>query len=300
MGVIFVVRSMTGYGRSVKLAKEQETEITVEIRTVNHRFLDFSTKMPRSLMYLEDKMKKEIQQLFRRGRVDVYVTIEGNGFTKGELQTDYELMDQFIHEMKLAKSRYQLGGDVDVNTLTTFQELFSVQEKEEGYDQVEGEIMSALQEAATKVSDMRAQEGVALHDDINSRLKQIRLILSELEDRRHVVVDSMRDRIKQRMSEYINEELKEDGSRILQEVALLAEKGDITEEVTRLGSHLDQFFDKLTSNESIGRQLDFIVQEMHREVNTIGSKSNDTQISEWVVQLKSEIEKIKEQVQNVE
>ncbi|KGP73934.1 YicC/YloC family endoribonuclease [Pontibacillus yanchengensis] len=295
-----MVKSMTGYGSSVNVSEEQETEITVEIRTVNHRFLDFSTKMPRSLMYLEDRMKKEIQQSFHRGRVDVYVTIEGNGFTKRNLQMDYELMDQFIHEMKLAKSRYQLAGDIDVNTLITFQELFSVQEKDEGYDKIEHEIMSALQEAKTKVLDMRVQEGIALQEDMKTRLDQIRIIISELEARRHIVIDSSRDRIKQRMTEYINEELKEDGSRILQEVALLAEKGDITEEVTRLGSHLDQFFDKLTSNEAIGRQLDFIVQEMHREVNTIGSKSNDTQISEWVVQLKSEIEKIKEQVQNVE
>lgn len=296
--VIRMVKSMTGYGRSMK--QLDDTTIIVEIRTVNHRFLDMSTKMPRSLLYLEDPINKVIQKDFQRGRVDVYVNIEGTGLTTRTLNVDWDLMDQYISQLETAKERYNLQGEISVGTLTEMDDLFSVQEQEEHEDQMKIAILDAVGEATEQVSGMRAQEGVALLEDMENRLNMIQTTVKKLESRRNIVIEETRGRIKNRIEEYTQEALGDQDSRILHEVGLLAEKGDIAEETTRMFSHVDQFRQTLQETSAIGRKLDFIVQEMNRESNTIGSKSTDAKISEWVVLLKSEIEKIKEQVQNVE
>lgn len=293
-----VVKSMTGYGRSVKNVKQ--SNITVEVRTVNHRFLDISTKMPRSLMYLEDTLKKKIKSVFHRGRVDVYITIDGEGLTNRTLQIDWELMDQFVSQLKQAKEKYNLSGDISVQALTEMDELITVQEEEDNDDDLEKMILSSLEEALHQVVEMREKEGQALNHDILARISTIQNIVEELQKRRPVVMEETRKRIKARIEEYTKEEILEQDSRILQEVGLLAERGDIAEEITRLYSHINQLTSTLKGNDAIGRKLDFIVQEMNRESNTIGSKSNDSKVSEWVILLKSDIEKIKEQVQNVE
>lgn len=290
--------SMTGYGRSV--ISVEDTRITVEVKTVNHRFLDLSVKMPRSLLFLEDKMKKQAQEKFKRGRVDIFVTIEGEGLGDRKLQVDWDLMDQFVQSLKQAKDRFELKGDITIDMVTQLNDLFTVQEQEGEQDKIQKAILSAQTDALDRVGTMRLEEGTALKKDLVMRTETIRQTLVELESRREIVIEQYRDRIKQRIEEYVNDEFKNEDSRILQEVALLAEKGDISEELTRLSSHIEQLLNTLVRQDSIGRKLDFIVQEMHRETNTIGSKSNDVKISEWVVHLKSEIEKIKEQVQNVE
>ncbi|KGX85718.1 YicC/YloC family endoribonuclease [Pontibacillus marinus] len=293
-----MVKSMTGYGRSIK--RLDDTTITVEIRTVNHRFLDMSTKMPRSLLYLEDAMKKIIQKDFQRGRVDVYVTLEGSGLTTRTLNVDWDLMDQFITQLKTAQERYQLQGEVSIQSLTEMDDLFTIQEQEEHEDQMKTAILDAVRESAEQVRDMRLHEGRALREDMENRLSVIERTVEDLESRRGIVIEETRERIKSRIAEYTQEELRDQDSRILHEVGLLAEKGDIAEEITRMFSHINQFRQTLHDHGAIGRKLDFIVQEMNRESNTVGSKSTDAKISEWVVLLKSEIEKIKEQVQNVE
>ncbi len=293
-----MVRSMTGYGRSIK--QLDDTTITVEIRTVNHRFLDMSTKMPRSLLYLEDSIKKIIQKDFQRGRVDVYITLEGSGLTTRTLIVDWDLMDQFITQLKTAQERYQLQGEVSVQSLTEMDDLFTIQEQEEHEDQVKTAILEAVKESTELAREMRLQEGHALREDMENRLSVIESTVENLESRRDIVIEETRERIKGRIEEYTQEELRDQDSRIIHEVGLLAEKGDIAEEITRMFSHVNQFRQTLQDKEAIGRKLDFIVQEMNRESNTIGSKSTDAKISEWVVLLKSEIEKIKEQVQNVE
>ncbi|QHE52136.1 YicC/YloC family endoribonuclease [Pontibacillus sp. HMF3514] len=293
-----MVKSMTGYGRSIK--QLDDTTITVEIRTVNHRFLDMSAKMPRSLLYLEDSIKKIIQKDFQRGRVDVYVTLEGSGLTTRTLNVDWDLMDQFITQIKTAQERYQLQGEVSFQNLTEMNDLFTVQEQEEHEDQVKIAILEAVKESTEQVREMRLQEGHALREDMDNRLSVIKSTVENLESRRDIVIEETRERIKSRIEEYTQEELRDQDSRIIHEVGLLAEKGDIAEEITRMFSHVNQFRQTLHDKGAIGRKLDFIVQEMNRESNTVGSKSTDAKISEWVVLLKSEIEKIKEQVQNVE
>nr|WP_239534124.1 YicC/YloC family endoribonuclease [Thalassobacillus pellis] len=289
---------MTGYGRET--AEIEGTRLTIEVRSVNHRFLDISAKMPRTFLFLEDKMKKLIKNDISRGRVDVYVTMEGEGITERSLKVDWDLLEQYINQLKVVKGHYGLTGDVSVDIVTKLEDLFTVQETDQHQDELQQMLLDSLQKAVGKLVDMRKDEGDALRDDLKARLGEVRNFVNQLEDRRELVIDTYKNRIKSRIQEYVRESFQIEDSRIMQEVALLAEKGDITEEITRLHSHIDQFSSTLGKQQSIGRQLDFIVQEMHREVNTIGSKSNDAKISEWVVSLKSEIEKMKEQVQNVE
>ncbi|MFQ3543392.1 YicC/YloC family endoribonuclease [Halobacillus rhizosphaerae] len=293
-----MVKSMTGYGR--KSLDMEGVRLNVEIRSVNHRFLDISTKLPRALLFLEEKMKSQIKESLARGRIDLFVTIEGQGLLTRKLEIDWAIVDQYISHLQDVKKRYQLTGEITIDMVTKLEHVFSVQEKEGDIDGLQTSLLAAVQESLNRVIVMRSEEGERLRKDLSSRCETIHEILHKLEERRPFVVEEYKERIRSRIEAYTREEMNPDESRVLQEVGLLADKGDVTEELTRLNSHLQQFLNTLTIQESIGRRLDFIVQEMHREVNTIGSKSNDKQITEGVVSLKSEIEKLKEQVQNVE
>ncbi|MFD2044045.1 YicC/YloC family endoribonuclease [Ornithinibacillus salinisoli] len=290
--------SMTGYGRDT--IQLDNTTITVEIRTVNNRFLDFNPKIPRTLLFLEDRIKKLVQSFFHRGRVEVYVAFEGESFTQKTLRTDWDLMDQYFNELSEAKNRYQLAGEIPVELLTAIPDLFILQESENQPTELQDTIMESIHRTCEQVMVRRAKEGEFLSNDIKERVKSIRSMVLLLEGRRNEVIEEYRLRIKTRIDEYVDDSVKVDSNRIHQEIALLAEKGDISEEITRLLSHIDHFNELMNTKEPIGRRLDFILQEMHREANTIGSKSTDSQIGEWSVSLKSDIEKIKEQIQNIE
>lgn len=293
-----MVKSMTGYGRSV--CEKNGNRIVAEVRTVNHRFLDLSVKLPRTLLYLEEKIKKKAREFFKRGRVDVFIKIEGEGLIKRHLTVDWHLIDQYVEILHQAKERYHLEETITVRDLLHMEEPFDIQEIEEEDDELEKTLMDTLNQAFIHAYEMRIEEGKAISQDLKNRIHDINKLVANLEEQREAVIEYYRERIKQRIEEYAREELSIEESRILHEVALLAEKGDISEEVTRLFSHTRQFIATLSMSDAVGRKLDFIVQEMLRESNTIGSKSNDAKISSWVVALKSEIEKIKEQVQNVE
>lgn len=291
---------MTGYGR--KVITIDKTNITVEIRSVNHRFLDISTKMPRSLLVVEDAIKQEIKSHFLRGRLDVFITMEGEGFVQRKLHVDWDLIEQYVEHLKTIKERFQLSGQLSLDMMTKIEELFTIEESEQKVDSVKEALLNAVNNACIEVTEMRKTEGEQLAKDLVKRINLIENIVKMLGERRDIVIIEYRDRILKRIESYIteNKELRSEESKVYQDVALLAEKGDITEEVTRLTSHAKQFLEVLYQGDAIGRKLDFITQEMHREANTIGSKSNDVQISECVVALKSEIEKVKEQIQNVE
>ncbi|WP_226035023.1 YicC/YloC family endoribonuclease [Aquibacillus saliphilus] len=290
--------SMTGYGRNV--VHLNNTAISVEIRSVNHRFIDISTKIPRSLLVMEERMKKIIQSFFNRGRIEIFITIEGEGLIKHTLSVNWDLMDQYIKSVHEVKNKYNLDGSIPIDMVTNIDELFTIKENEQEFDSMHETILSALESACSKVVEMRQKEGEELVRDLVDRIKIIQTIAKQLGERRDIVIIEYRDRITKRIEEYLNDDFIKDEFKLTQEIALLAEKGDITEEVTRLRSHINQFLKTINEAGAIGRKLDFIIQEMHRETNTIGSKSNDVKISEWVVTLKSEIEKIKEQVQNIE
>ncbi|MFS0672378.1 YicC/YloC family endoribonuclease [Ornithinibacillus sp. 179-J 7C1 HS] len=296
--MISLVQSMTGYGTSTFTLRD--TTITVEIRSVNHRFLDIVPKYPRTFLFLEDRIKKIIKSHFSRGRVEIHIDMNGEGFVNKSIVTDWELVDQFIHQLKLAKERYSLNGEFPVTVLTELPDLITVYENEEKPNELNEQLLFNVEKTCRQVLKMRVEEGKYLIEDVLKRVSVIRDMVLLLESRREAVVEEYRQRIIKRVSEFVDTQITSEDGRLYQEIALLAEKGDITEEITRLHSHLDQMEELCMNDNPIGRKLDFVIQEMNREANTIGSKSNDSKIGKWTVGLKSEIEKIKEQVQNIE
>ncbi|MCA0988016.1 YicC/YloC family endoribonuclease [Guptibacillus algicola] len=292
-----MVKSMTGYGRAS--TEYNGVQITVEIKSVNHRYFDVSFRMPKSLLEMETKFKKIVQQNVHRGKVDVYIQLEGSAMDSNELRTDWKLLDQYITLLKQAGERYELKDDLSISQLVNLEDVFHVQQGETSLDKVETGIVDALEEAVNSLLLMRSSEGISLNDDIHSKLiemeKKIELISGMTSD----VTKAFETRIRHKLAEF--KELEDvDEGRVLTEVALLADKASIDEEITRLRSHLIQFHDILTTEGAIGRKLDFLVQEINRELNTIGSKSTHHMISQYVVDLKSEVEKVREQVQNIE
>lgn len=289
--------SMTGYGR--KVLHIENTMVTIEIRSVNHRFLDIAIKLPRTFLFLEDKLKKTVQSQFTRGRIEVYISIEGDGFSNRTLQADWELIDQYVTHLDRAKQKYHLNGEIPLTVLSSMQDFFHIKDTGGSLEKVHQLILEGTLDACKQVSVMRQEEGVYLTNDLTERLRSITETVLQLRTKRDIVRKEYQERIMERIRVYVDDEISKDG-KFYQEIVLLAEKGDITEEITRLLGHIEHFERTMNSKESAGRKLDFIIQEMHREANTIGSKSTDVSISEWTVSLKSMIEKMKEQVQNIE
>lgn len=289
---------MTGYG--IDTFQMEETSITVEIRSVNSRYLDFIPKIPRSLHHLEMEIKRIIQDNFQRGRIEVYISISGDYLIQKKLQADWDLMDQFINHIKYAKEKYELNKEIPLSILSTVEDLFTVQEIKKDSSQFKPLLLQSISRAAKQVLSSRQGEGDFLQKDIQNRIKTIENMLKSIEARKEDVSVHYRERIQNRLQQHIGDTLDIDSAYLVQEIALLAEKGDIAEEITRLHSHIHHFRQILDQNSPVGRKLDFITQEMHRETNTIGSKSVDSKISECIVGMKSEIDKIKEQVQNIE
>ncbi|QTM99363.1 YicC family protein [Sediminibacillus dalangtanensis] len=292
-----MVWSMTGYGREV--CTKDRTGITVEIRSVNHRFLDISPKIPQTMLFLEEEIKKVVKDYFSRGRVEVHIHLDGDALIKRNLTVDWELMDQYIDHLRKIKEKYHLSGDIPLEMAASHSDLFRIEEDGKEQGGLSEAVIETVERACRLVYKMRYKEGVQLAEDMLSRIENIKKLAKWLGEHRDIVIMEYRDRIINRIQGYLDEEVR-DNARIIQEAALIAEKGDITEEVTRLLSHVDQFRHTILQQEAVGRKLDFILQEMLRETNTIGSKSNDVQISERIVDLKSEIEKVKEQTQNIE
>lgn len=294
-----MVKSMTGYG--FEEIKYKDAKILVEIRTVNSRYMDFKPKIPHHFLYLENTIKQIISAYFHRGRVDVFIQIDGDAFTQKTIKTDWELLDQYINKLEEIKKRYGLQGDIPLHMLASLPEVISVIELDDHHNDVEKQIVDCIKKACEQVVASREKEGNYLLKDISERASFIQKLLDLFESRRTSVVNEYKEKIKRRIEEYTKDEITFDDTYILHEIALLAEKGDITEEITRMNSHLDQLFLTIQKETGpIGRKLDFIMQELLREANTIGSKSTDREISSHVVTLKSTIEKMKEQIQNIE
>lgn len=293
-----MVMSMTGYG--IETFHLDDLTITVEIRTINSRYLDFKANIPRSLYDLEIEMKKTIQTYIERGRVELYISVSGSRLEERSLHVDWDLMDEYIEKVEAIKARYQLAGDIPLSVITTMDELLSIKEEKQANDDLHNFILSSIETVIKKVVSTRTSEGAFLMKDIEERLSFIADKVSHIDKRKEIVYEEYSKRIKNRIESHLTEELAFDESQLMQEVALLAEKSDITEEITRLYSHLEHMKQVMSQAGSIGRKLDFIIQEIHREANTVGAKSVDPTISEWVVQIKSELEKMKEQVQNIQ
>lgn len=291
-----MVISMTGFGRSKK--ESGSISVNVEVKTVNHRFCEFNIRMPRQLLKIEDKLKKKLTQHIRRGRVEVYVSIEGESAVTRKVHVDWNLIDEYYQFIKQAREKYNIDGTLTLQDLLNRSELIHIEESEIGNEELENLVLTASEEAAILLKQMRTAEGEELKKDLLASLTQIEVNLLQLQQYAPIVAKVYQERLVKRMQELINGQVDE--TRILTEVAVFADKVDINEEITRLKSHIGQFIQTLNDQEPIGRKLDFLVQEMNREANTIGSKANDANIAKKVVEIKSLLEKLKEQVQNIE
>ncbi|WP_307474681.1 YicC/YloC family endoribonuclease [Cytobacillus purgationiresistens] len=290
-----MVASMTGYGQGKK--ENKYFSITIEVKTVNHRFTEYFLRMPKQFLKLEDQIKKKLGQYIKRGRIEVYATIEGRGMNRRKVSIDWELLEEYYQSITQVKKKYQLNSEPAIQDFLR-DDLISIIEVEEGSEEIDQIILSAVAEAAEKLKNMRLDEGLELEKDLRHQLDLLGSCTKRLYELADAVVNQYEDRLKKRMQEYSSGMIDE--SRIITEVAIFADKADINEELTRLTSHRNQFAKALDLQEPVGRKLDFMIQEMNREVNTIGSKANNSTIASEVVEMKGLLEKMKEQVQNIE
>lgn len=292
-----MLKSMTGYGR-VKVENAYR-EILVEVRSVNHRYLDLNIKVPRIYGFLEDAVKKQASEVLARGKVDLYVSVRAKEGSDLKITPNMPVIDGYMAALQAIAQRYGMEQSVTPQQLLQMPDALAVDKEEADAEVLTAEVLDVLKQALNEHSAMRDREGKKLCEDIAYRAGLIRGYVDFVEQRSPVSVEEYRQRIAARMEELLDgSELAQ--QRILNEAALFADKVAVTEEIVRLRSHLGQLESMLQSPVAVGRKLDFLVQELNRETNTIGSKANDYEIAKIVVEMKAEIEKIREQIQNLE
>ncbi len=292
-----MLKSMTGFGRAV--GEINGYVITFEMRSVNHRYFEFSSRIPRQYGFLEEKLKSYINSKVSRGKVDCFVGIEALNTEAAEVVVNNTLASAYVKALKELSETYQLKEDYGAYSVARFSDVLLVKKSEEDEEALWNNVKSVCDEAIEKFNSMRIAEGKKLFDDIYSRGKHIIEIVSFIEERSPQTVKEYNDKLVQRVHELIGD-ASLDEARIIQEVAIYADKVAVAEETVRLRSHIDQLNEFLNSSEPVGRKMDFLIQEINREANTIGSKANDVDIARKVVEIKAEVEKIREQVQNIE
>ncbi len=292
-----MICSMTGFGR--RQAPWQDGAVTVEIRSVNHRFLEVACRLPRTLSQLEEGCKKTIQRHCARGRVDLTVSVQGGKGRTVSISLDQSLAKQYHRALLTLKKSLKLSGPVDVALMAGMRDVVSISDQPAEDPKLAKLVEKLVGQAVSDLQAMRKREGTVLASDMKGRIETLRGFRSVVEERAPQAVQEMFDRMKVRVEKLL-EGGAPDHTRLHQELAIYADRGDITEELVRLDSHMIQFEEQLNHAESVGKTLDFLVQEMGREVNTIGAKANDAEIASVVVKMKAELERIKEQVQNVE
>ncbi len=292
-----MVKSMTGYGRARETLNGRD--ITIEIRSVNNRYLDCTVKMPRAYYFAEDAIKGLVQKAISRGKVDVYVTIDATAAGTTVVQVNEPLAKSYFEALTGLQENLGLSGHISAMDLARFPDVLTVTKAEEDLETVAADICHVLEQALHNYNDMRAIEGSRLADDIGGRVSTIETVVGKVEERSPQTVAEYRARLESKMAEVL-QSTTIDESRILTEAAIFSDKIAVDEETVRLRSHIAQLRDMLQSTQPVGRKLDFLIQEVNRECNTIGSKCNDLTIAQDVVDMKAEVEKIREQVQNIE
>ena len=292
-----MVKSMTGYGRAEDTLNG--CTITVELRSVNNRYLDCNVRMPRLYLFAEETIKSRVQNTISRGKVDVFVTLDSTGGEQVQVTVNQPLADGYYAALKELAERYGLSKDISVSLLSRFPDVLLAEKAEEDVEQRAQDICSVLDRALADFDQMRTREGARLEADVLSRAARIEELVSLVEERSPQTVAEYRAKLEARMNEVLsNTQL--DPARILTEAAIFADKVAVDEETVRLRSHIGQLRHMLEQGGATGRKLDFLIQEFNREANTIGSKCSDIDIARHVVDIKAEIEKIREQVQNIE
>ena len=292
-----LIKSMTGYGRAVETVNSRE--FTVELRSVNNRYLDCTVKLPRSVSFAEEAVKQAVKTSISRGKVDVYITIRSENGTDAQVMLNTAMVEGYLAAMEQMAEKYPVKNDISVSLLSRMPEVFSVEKPEVDEEQLLADLMSVVNKALEGYDAMRAREGQALENDLRSRGATIEGLVSQVEAGNAQTVIDYRARLEAKLREVLASTTI-DESRILTEAAIFADKVAVDEETVRLRSHLEQMNNMLTTGGAVGRKLDFLLQEMNREANTIGSKCTDVRLARIVVDIKAELEKIREQTQNIE
>ena len=292
-----MVKSMTGYGRAVETVNGRE--FTVEIRSVNNRYLDCTVKLPRTLSFAEDTVKQAVKASISRGKVDVFVSQRSEGMPEVTVSLNRDVAAAYIRAMRQMAEEFQIREDISVALVSQMSDVFTVDRPQVDEEQLLADLMQVVGHALEGYDAMRSREGEALKADLTGRGSTIRSLVSQVEEGSPQTVADYRTRLYQKLQEVLaNTAIDE--SRILTEAAIFADKVAVDEETVRLRSHLEQMDSMLATGGPIGRKLDFLLQEMNREANTLGSKCTDLRLARVVVDIKAELEKIREQTQNIE
>lgn len=289
--------SMTGFGRGE--SQNENYEFVVEVRSINHKYLDMNIKMPKTLSFLEENIRLLIKESLTRGRIDISVKLQTMGKNPVDLVFDEDLATKYFNILSEIRQKFSAKDDISVTEIAKYPCVINEEEKEQDEEEIWKTLVQAVEKAILGLIQMRCKEGKKLTEDIISRTEELDLLIKEVEKHSLNLIDDYKDRLNQRIGELLME-VELDQSRLAQEVAIYADKVGIDEEIVRFKSHIKQLKDTVIKNEPVGRKMDFIVQEMNREVNTIGSKSTKLEITNLVVELKTVIEKIREQIQNIE
>ena len=292
-----MISSMTGFGRATVASDGRE--ITIELKSVNHRYLDLAFRMPRHIGFIEDVLRQLLSEQLSRGHVDIYVNYRNTRMDARTVVIDEALMGAYLTAARKAAAQYELKDDISLSTAMRFPDVTDVIEAEEDRDAVAALAREAALRAVTALKRMRAGEGERLCNDLLNRVTTVESIAAKIDTRAPFVVEEYRTKLSERIESMLGG-VEVDRTRLATEVALFADKASINEELVRLASHVTEMRKVLGSDEAAGRRLDFVVQEMNREFNTIGSKANDAEITNLVIAGKGEIEKIRGQVQNIE
>jgi len=291
------LKSMTGYGRAE--TRSSGRIWTAEVKSVNNRFLDVKVKVPRNYSALEDRIRKKFSSFHRRGRVDCIISISGDFSDLVRVDVDLELARTYRERLSSLAKELGIGDDIDLSMLVSMPDVLTREQQQEDIESVWPQLEKCIDDALEQCLDMRLREGEALGTDLDQRLKLFTATLDLIEQAIPLIVADRETALKERLDKLLDT-IDIDPARLAQEVAILVDKSDVTEEMVRLRSHIDQFEGLLESPEAVGRKLDFLIQEFLREVNTIASKINDAETAHKTVNLKSELEKMREQVQNIE
>ncbi len=293
-----MVRSMTGFGRGT--FSDSGKEFTVEIKSVNHRYIDFYIKLPRQIAFLEERVREIVSKSIYRGKVDIFISFEDRSEDSKSVTLDEALADAYIQAIEKLKVKYNLADDISVSLVSRLPDVLRIEKNEDDEEQLWKVLYNALVAAISSLIQMREKEGNELRESLLQKADNMQEIIKHISERSPEVVSEYKLKLENRIKDLLNQQTI-DENRIAMEVAIFADRCSIDEELVRLGSHLSQLRDILSiQQQPVGRKLDFLVQEINREINTIGSKSNDIIITKNVLELKSETEKIREQIQNIE
>lgn len=292
-----MLKSMTGYGRAESVTDKKK--ITVEIKSVNHRFSDYNIKVPRQYGFLEEKVRIAVSNAVARGKIDVYVSLESVGEADKVITVNKELAGGYLAALKELCGEFGIENDVTVSKLAQFGDIFRAEPKRDDEEELWQAVKSVLDEALAAFIAMREREGGRIEEDLRARIAYMRSLAQRVDERSPQIVAEYKEKLYAKINELL-EGHEIDDARVLTEVAIFADKVAVNEETVRLASHYDEFEGIISSGEPAGRRLDFLIQEINRECNTIGSKASDLETAKLVVELKGEIEKLREQIQNIE